>query len=322
MKKEVRMSNQTQQGQVSVVKNENHARIQREFLTVCNQKRLDAIVGSDNAGRFISDFITLAEQNPRADVASLAKCCVEIASLNLSINKQVGQAYVVPRGGAWNVEIGYKGWLTLAKRAGIIVRAYPIYQGDNYVFEIDGFNQVFKYSPLTANLTADKTAEFIEQNLLFIAVTTKDLSTGIESSDLVELSLLSRLRSKSTSKDSPAYRDWVLEMYKAKAIKYVLRKMPIEAMDGAIFRAFAEDDKNDVAYESIAHSHSQSQSSSQSKGLGSAFAQATPQPQVQVQIDSLFDPNTGEVMEQPNPTSTNAQKGEEEKLPVIDVNFE
>lgn len=218
------------------------------FLEVCSVKRLGALVGEKNTASFLSDFMLLAEQNPKADFRNLAKCCIEIASMKLPILKQAGQAYVVPRGGCYNVEIGYKGWLVLAKRVGIAVRVYPIYQGDTYSFDVSDFEQKFSFTPLESNLSADKTADFIENNLKFIAVATKDLTTGIVSCELVEFSLLKRLRSKSTSKDSPAYKEWLLEMYKAKAIKYVLRKMPLDTTDSSIFRAISADDKNDVSY--------------------------------------------------------------------------
>lgn len=239
------------------------------FLEVCNMKRLGALVGEKNTASFLSDFMLLAEQNPKADFKDLARCCIEIASMKLPILKQAGQAYVVPRGGCYNVEIGYKGWLVLAKRVGIAVRVYPIYQGDTYSFEISDFEQKFNFIPLEENLIADKTPEFIEKNLKFVAVATKDLVTGIVSCELVEFSLLKRLRSKSTSKDSPAYKEWLLEMYKAKAIKYVLRKMPLDTLDSSIFKAMEFDDKNDVAFKEEPKTTTTAQAE-----LGSAFSSA------------------------------------------------
>lgn len=223
-------------------------RAKAQFMEVCGMKRLNAIVGEDNSANFLSDFLTLAEQNPNADFTQLTKCCIEIANMKLPISKQAGQAYVVPRGGALNVEIGYKGWLVLAKRAGIAVRVYPIFRGDDYTYEINGFEQNFTYKPNFQNITAEKTEQFIENNLQFIAVATKDLISKVETCDLVEFPLLKKLRSKTQSKTGGVYKDWLLEMYKAKAIKYVLKKMPIDTLDTSIFRAFEKDDSNDVSY--------------------------------------------------------------------------
>lgn len=236
-------------------------RAKAQFMEVCGMKRLNAIVGEDNSANFLSDFLTLAEQNPKANFGQLAKCCIEIANMKLPISKQAGQAYIVPRNVAinkgtpderkisvLNVEIGYKGWLVLAKRAGIAVRVYPIFRGDDYTYEINGFEQNFTYKPNFQNITAEKTEQFVENNLQFIAIATKDLISKVETCDLVEIALLRKLRSKTQSTSGGVYKDWLLEMYKAKAIKYVLKKMPIDTLDTSIFRAFEKDDTNDVSY--------------------------------------------------------------------------
>ena len=236
-------------------------RAKAQFMEVCGMKRLNAIVGEDNSANFLSDFLTLAEQNSKANFGQLAKCCIEIANMKLPISKQAGQAYIVPRNvtinkgtpderkiSVLNVEIGYKGWLVLAKRAGIAVRVYPIFRGDDYTYEINGFEQNFTYKPNFQNITAEKTEQFIENNLQFIAIATKDLISKVETCDLVEIALLRKLRSKTQSTSGGVYKDWLLEMYKAKAIKYVLKKMPIDTLDSSIFRAFEKDDTNDVSY--------------------------------------------------------------------------
>lgn len=275
------------------------------FFEVCTMKRLNAIVGEENSASFLSEFITLAEQNPKSNMTELAKCCIEIANIKLPINKQAGQAYVVPRQITFNkgtpneqkvtklnVEIGYKGWLVLAKRVGIAVRTYTIFKGDEYLFEIDGFEQRFSFKPRIENIMSEKTEDFIKNNLQFIAVVTKDLTTGIETCDLVEFALLEKLRSKSQTKTGGVYKDWLLEMYKAKAIKYVLKKMPIDTLDTAIFKAFEKDDKNDVGYvESTPSVVERIEQPQASNPFGSAIPQQisqpqpTPQPQQSVPTD-------------------------------------
>lgn len=272
-------------------------RAKAQFMEVCGMKRLNAIVGEDNSANFLSDFITLAEQNPKANFGELAKCCIEIANMKLPISKQAGQAYVVPRNvtinkgtpderkiSVLNVEIGYKGWLVLAKRAGIAVRVYPIYNGDDYTYEINGFEQNFTYRPNFQNITAEKTEQFIENNLQFIAVATKDLISKVETCDLIEFPLLRKLRSKTQSKSGGVYKDWLLEMYKAKAIKYVLKKMPIDTLDTSIFRAFEKDDTNDVSYVESAPSITQAPEKTSNPY---ASAMVAPLTQTQTQSDSI-----------------------------------
>lgn len=223
--------------------NKKQVAIQEAFLQECSKKRLDIIVGEGQSNKLLSDFVTLAEQLPSAPLPQLAKCCVEIASLRLPIHKHSGQAYIVPRGGVYSVEIGYKGWLVLAQRAGILVRVYPIFKGDDYSFEVQDFEQKFRFKSSLKNLEADKTVEFVNQNLLFIAVLTKSVKTGLVNIDLVDFPTLKKLQNKGSG--GSAYKDWYLEMLRAKAIKYVLRKIPIDTIDSEIFRAFNADDENE-----------------------------------------------------------------------------
>lgn len=271
-----------------------------DFLQVCSIKRLASLVGQGNEGNFLSDFLILAGQINTENFKELAKCCIEIASMKLPILKQAGQAYVVPRSitvgkGTKNekkipildVEIGYKGWLVLARRAGIAVKTYPIFDGDNFSFDAVGVNQSFRYSPSIENLSADKDSRFVENKLRFIAVCTKDLKSDVEDVSVLDINLLKRLRSKSPSSDSPAYRDWLLEMYNAKAIKYVLKKLPLDTLDTTIFKAFAVDDKNDVGYKEI----------EEDKPLKATSAFRKSEPQVQEVQETLFDQNTGEILE-------------------------
>lgn len=302
-----------------IVKNERQAQIQRAFLKECSQSRLDAIVGADNAKQFMSDFITLAEQNPNAGLDNLARCCIEIASLKLPIAKQAGQAYVVPRDGLYQVEISYKGWMVLARRVGIAVRAYPIFEGDDFSYRIEGFEQRFTYTPAQSNNS--------DRQLLFVAVATKDVVTGLESIELVDAQKLEQLRNKGGKRgeanNSPAYREWLIEMYRAKAIKYVLRKMPIDTMDSSIFRAFSTDDKNDVGYESIQKSQqaqTQSQQGQQKRSLlGEAFAPQQAQTQEANNQDFEFDPQTGEYVQNQKAQGQGQREEKEQNLPELNL---
>lgn len=264
-----------------ITKNERQAQIQKAFLRECSLQRLEAIVGKENTKQFLSDFITLADQHPKAPLDQLARCCVEIASLKLPILKQAGQAYIVPRGNIYNVEIGYKGWLVLAKRVGIEVRTYPVFQGDEYFFEVEDFEQKFRFKPSEENLSKDRNNDFINEKLLFIAVVTKDLKTGIVGIELVDFFTLSRMKKQSSGQNT-TYASWLLEMYKAKAIKYVLKKMPIDTLDSSIFRAFEKDDTNDVSYVESEPSITQ-----EPEQTSNPYASAMVAPLTQTQIDSI-----------------------------------
>lgn len=261
------------------------------FLSVCSMPRLETILGSkERAGKFLSDFVMLCEKNKNQNVVDIANCAIEIASMNLSILPQSGQVYIVPRSGVINVEIGYKGWLVLAKRAGVLVRCYPIFKGDDYTFEVDGFEQKFHLKPSEENLFAEKNAKWVQENLQCMAVITKDRE-GEESVNLISRELLERLRSKGTA-NSPAYKDWILEMYQAKAIKYVLRKTPIDSLDIQAVENFnnalSRDDKNDVAFEKI------EASKTKTLPLNDAFTSAKVTPEIEIK-EEVINYETGEI---------------------------
>lgn len=226
------------------------------FLQVCSMTRLEAILGNkDRALSFVSDFLTIADKYNKGQYEGLAKCAVEVASINLSLLPQLGQAYLVPRGGALNLEIGYRGWELLAKRAGFYIRHYPVFKGDTFELKNEGFNQNIYHVPLQENLVADRNDEFIANNLLFFVVIIRDMSTGLDSVSTINYSLLRKLQS--TGNGGGAYKNWLFEMYQAKAIKYALRKISFEALGPIAYqinRALETDDKNDIAHARIEQS--------------------------------------------------------------------
>lgn len=219
--------------------------IKKAFLKECSIKRLSLLLGDDDkAGKFLSNFIILAQSYKNIDLNALAKCCVEIAGLKLSILKESGQAYIVPRGGSINVEIGYKGFLVLAERAGIAVRCYGVFEGDHFEFSVDGFNQNVYFKPTIDNLKAEKDPKFIDEKLQFMIVVAKNLKTGIETTEIIDHGLLKKL--KNNGSGSTAYKNWLFEMYKAKAIKYTIRKMPMDSETMDMFASASKlDDENE-----------------------------------------------------------------------------
>lgn len=257
------------------------------FLRVCNMQRLEVILGNkEKASGFLSDFILIAQKFHNSDFFNIAHCAVEVASMNLSILPQIGQAYLVPRNKVINVEIGYRGWELLARRAGILCRTYPVFEGDLFEIESIGFDQKVKFKPSMENLSQNHTPEFVEKNLKFFVVVTKDINLGVEQHTIINRFLLEKLKSKGAN-NSPAYRDWILEMYQAKAIKYALRKIPLEKVNSSALRSINKaleiDDQNDEAFENIEVSKKRSIEKKPSE-INKAFSS------VLVENESVMDP--------------------------------
>ncbi len=117
-------------------------------------KRYTEIMGK-KANYFISAIVAMAG-NELKDVEpnSIMVCAHTAASLNLMLNKQLGQAWVVPyfnRDKGYKVaqfQVGYKGWIQLALRSGFYeqIAAITVYSG-----QFDGFNRLteeLKYNEL------------------------------------------------------------------------------------------------------------------------------------------------------------------------------
>lgn len=276
------------------------------FHRVCSPARLEALVGKGNDKKFLSDFYLICEKHlNRFSFENVAKCCVEIASLKLSILTQAGQAYVVPRKMSKDdpapvlvMEVGYKGWLLLAKRAGIAVKAIPIFKDDLFEYELTSFVPRFRYQQGNFDYVNSSSDE-IHQNLIGILVITRDLVSGLEDANLVPLKMLQKLRSKSSSANSPAYREWLVDMYRAKAIKYVLKRMPIDTTSGDIFNAFKNDDLADMHQENAEihnHTQTQAQANKNSQDLNALIQSGTLKKASE--IKPVHNEITGEVIEE------------------------
>ncbi|WP_347138850.1 recombinase RecT [Paracoccus sp. SSK6] len=64
--------------------------------------------------------------------ASIYTALMNAAAAGLELHPALGQAYLVPRGGQAVLQVGYKGYIALASRAGLAVEADVIYAGDRF----------------------------------------------------------------------------------------------------------------------------------------------------------------------------------------------
>ena len=80
---------------------------------------------------------------------SIVKASLDIAGLKLNLNKNLGKAYIVPRKVRVNntyvtearIDIGYKGWLELAKRSKLSVKAHSVFDCDEFSYNVVGIDE-------------------------------------------------------------------------------------------------------------------------------------------------------------------------------------
>lgn len=100
--------------------------------------QLEMVLQSDEkVKRFIREFMTMVQSNAslvNCTEKSLVAAAIQSAQLNLSLDKNMGQAYVVPYKTNAQFQIGYLGYLALARRSGEIksIRAEIVYEGDDF----------------------------------------------------------------------------------------------------------------------------------------------------------------------------------------------
>lgn len=88
---------------------------------------------------------------------SFLSACMTSAQLKLAPNTPLGLAYLIPRGGQVNFQLGYRGAVQLMYRSAVVaaVRAGVVREGDHFIWR-DGLNPILEHEP-TAPLDAPKT---------------------------------------------------------------------------------------------------------------------------------------------------------------------
>jgi len=200
----------------------------------------------NKASKFKATIVNLALDSSlsQCSISSILKSALDVAEINLPLAKSLGQAYIVKYKRDAEPVIGYKGWLALAERNGKIVKAKPIFKCDHFKMIDNGFDETIDFVPDLEN-RKEYESKWVEENLVGILVSYKDISSGVISNNYVSFGKIKQLAGKSPARNSKysPYVDWSLEMYQGKAIKYVLSKTP---MNDSLARAIEIDNKVDI----------------------------------------------------------------------------
>lgn len=120
-----------------------------------NAKGLEALLGRYlPMERFCGAVLTLCRHNPdltdhtKASRPSLLLAVMRIAQLQLSPDPAMGQAWIIPRQGRAEFQIGWKGCLALAYRSPLVsaVRYNVVRKGEHFVWR-DGKDFVLEHEP-------------------------------------------------------------------------------------------------------------------------------------------------------------------------------
>lgn len=82
----------------------------------------------------------------KCDRGSIYAALMNAAAAGLDLHPALGHAYLVPRAGKAQLQVGYKGFIALASRAGLAVEADVIYAGDKFKV-VKGMNPPVEVEP-------------------------------------------------------------------------------------------------------------------------------------------------------------------------------
>ena len=212
---------------------------QARALVSSKMNQISTIVSNDKAKAsiFASAIANMANDYGlrNCSVESIVNTAMQIVQIGLNPNKLFGQAYVVPfklknGGETAQLQIGYKGLISLGMKNGWKFRAVAVYDCDDFSLEFNGLDDKIHFAP-NYNERSDDDGDWVFSHLVGVIVYAKDSSDNVFS-EFVSKKKLEKLRLKSqnqSKKDKLEYiwLDWAEEMYKAKALKYVASRLPI-----------------------------------------------------------------------------------------------
>lgn len=220
------------------------------------QERLCALCGNEaSKDKFKASLLNIALDSNLAQCSmqSIVKASLDIAGLKLNLNKNLGKAYIVPRsvrqGNGYvteaRIDIGYKGWLELAKRSKLSVKAHSVFDCDEFNYNVVGVDENMTLIP-NFEARQEHDSEWVKEHLKGVIVGIKDLKSGDSEIKFVSKGTLFKIMQQNDSVKKgkySAYTDWLHEMLLAKAIKSCLSKT---AMSDEIGLAVSYDNASDM----------------------------------------------------------------------------
>ena len=99
------------------------------------QRALPAMIGKERFIRCALSAISSNEALAECSNMSFVGALMNAAQLGLEPNTPLGQAYLIPYKGKVQFQLGYKGMIELAKRAGITIQVHEICENDVFEYE-------------------------------------------------------------------------------------------------------------------------------------------------------------------------------------------
>lgn len=205
-----------------------------------------ALPGHLTPERIIRVAVSAVQKNPRlldCSEGSLVRSIIEAAELGLEVNTNLGQAYVIPYGTEATLQVGYRGFITLAHRSGKIsnLQAEVVYENDHFEIQLGTRRGLF-HKPAKTDRGKPIGA--------YATVSYRDGSFDFEYMDADEIGAIKQRSSGAKKQDSPWNRKGdELEMWRKTPIRRLAKRLPMTADDNNLLQKAASlDEYNDAGF--------------------------------------------------------------------------
>lgn len=216
------------------------ARTIADDLAVLKPQIKVALPAGMDEDRFIRTVLTLLQRTPglmECNKQSILLGVIQSAELGLELGTVMGHAYLVPFKGNATLQIGWRGFIELARRSGIInsIVAEVVYEND--AFEIEkGLDQKLVHRPRLKGARGEPIGAYA---IAFF----KDGFKDFEWMDLDQIEHC-RKSSRASRDDSPWNTHWE-EMARKTPIRRLCKRLPLSPQDAVLLRAAVMDEYND-----------------------------------------------------------------------------
>lgn len=192
-------------------------------------------------------LIAMNENLKSCTVESIYRVGLTCAEIGLNPQPNLGLVYFVIYKGKLQLQIGYKGWIALLEAAGKTIRAEAVYHCDDFTYEINtSGNRVHLVPDFDERKESDH--RWVETNIKGVLVFIYDIEKKFEHIKYVQKDKLDQMKLLSPSKTSEysPWRNFLIEMYMAKAIRYVIPKTT--SLDSKTARAIEVENATDIMH--------------------------------------------------------------------------
>jgi len=222
---------------------------QIKSLMVQSQKQIKSLLGNkEKADKFMAGALQVATSYELSQCSpdSIVTALVSIAQLDLNPDKNIGQAYLIKYGNNATLQVGYRGYIQLLHRAGWLVKAYPVYDCDEFSMSFNGWENEVNIEPDFESRNDDD-KEWIISHIRGVYVVARNSVTNEEYSDFVTKNVIEKSRKASQNqkgaKPTGVWLDWYAEMAKKSAIKKLAKLLPLSDTRASL--AMAVDDRSE-----------------------------------------------------------------------------